>query len=256
MAINSPFESARRKIARAKKHLDDLTREIRTFVESGAYEQVKEDDPNRPGYTLHKIKLIKAIPISIEDSAGDCIDNLRGALDHACYGAAIASGNPNPRNAYFPFAGDAERLETAIKGNSKDVPQEIYPLFRRLAPYKGGDELLWTLNLLCVADKHKIITPMGTGGILSPSINLKGTGFFELPFNPIWDRAKQEMTIITLGPGAKYDYHLQFILFVAFDNVGAASGKAVRGFLWQTMAYIEQIISAIEAETRRAGFLT
>jgi hypothetical protein len=95
---------------------------------------------------------------------------------------------------------------------------------------------------------------MGTG-FLQPGINLQGTGFFELPTPPIWDRAKQEMIIITLGPEAKYDYHLQFILFVAFDNVGTASGKAVRGLLWQTLWHVEQIVAAIEAESKRLGII-
>lgn len=113
---------------------------------------------------------------------------------------------------------------------------------------------MWTLNLLCTADKHKIITPMGTG-VVQPGVNLKGTGFFELPTPPVWDRAKQEMVIITLGPEANYDYHLQFILFVAFDKVGAASGKAVRGLLWQTLWHVEHIVAAIEAESKRLGIV-
>jgi hypothetical protein len=173
-------------------------------------------------------------------------------LDHACFGVAVASRNSNPKHAYFPFARDAERLEAAIKGRCKDIPQEIYPLFRRLKPYEGGNDLLWTLNLLCTADKHKIITPMGTG-FLQPGVELKGTGFFELATPPVWDRTKQEMTILTLGPGAEYNYHLQFILFVAFDEVGTASGKAVRGLLWQTLWHVQFIIAAIEAESKRLG---
>jgi hypothetical protein len=251
---DDPFASPRRKIARAKEHLGNLTREIRAFIDSGAYVQIVEDDSTRPGYTLHKIKLTQKIPQSIEDTAGDAITNLRSALDHACFGVAVASGNSNPQNAYFPFARDIERLEAAIKGRCKDVPKEIYPLFRSLKPYAGGNELLWDLNLLCTADKHKIITPMGTG-FVTPAINLKGTGFFELPTPPVWNHAKQEMVIITLGPGAKYDYHLQFILFIAFDNVGSASGKAVRGLLWQMLVHVGGIVAAIEAESKRLGFI-
>lgn len=253
-STSDPFNSSRRKIIRAKEHIDDLTVTIRAFVDAGAYKQVVEDDPNRPGYKLHKIKLTQTIPPAIENIAGDAITNLRSALDHACFAVATASGNSDPQNAYFPFARNAERLETAIKGRCKDIPQEIYPFFRNLKPYDGGDELLWTLNLLCNADKHRVITPMGTG-FFQPGINLKGTGFFELPTPPIWDCAKQEMVLMTLGPGATYDGHLQFILFVAFDKIGPASGMAVRGLLWQILVHVGQIVADMEAETRRLGFI-
>jgi hypothetical protein len=131
-SMSDPFASAHRKIARAKEHLNNLSKEIRAFIDSGAYEQVVEDDTDRPGYTFHKIRLTKTIPRSIEHIAGDVITNLRSALDHACFGVAMASGNPDPRYAYFPFARNVEGLENAIKGYCKDVPKEIYPLFRSL----------------------------------------------------------------------------------------------------------------------------
>jgi hypothetical protein len=192
--MSDPFTSARRKIARAKRHILDLEREITAFIGENPYIQVVEDDPQRPGYRFHKIKLTKTLPESFADLIGDAVNNLRAALDHACYAVAAASGKIVPREAYFPFAGDASKLDSAIKGRSKDVPQEIHPLLRSFQPYKGGNEILWTLNLLCIADRHKMITPIGTG-IVRPGTNIRGTGFFDMPIPPVWDRSKLRIAI-------------------------------------------------------------
>jgi hypothetical protein len=86
-------------------------------------------------------------------------------------------------NAYFPFAKDAG-LENAIKGRSKDVPQEIYPLLRSFEPYQGGNEILGGLNMRCNADKHKMLTPVGTG-IVRPGTSIRGRGFFSIPDPPV-----------------------------------------------------------------------
>ena len=45
-ATSDPFNSSRRKIARAKEHLDDLTTAIRAFVDGGAYKQVVDEVGN------------------------------------------------------------------------------------------------------------------------------------------------------------------------------------------------------------------
>ena len=167
---------------------------------------------------------------------------------------AAASGKIVPREAYFPFAGDASKLDSAIKGRSKDVPQEIHPLLRSFQPYKGGNEILWTLNLLCIADKHKMITPIGTG-IVRPGTNIRGTGFFDMPIPPVWDRSKQEVIFLTLGPEATFDYKFQFVLFIAFDEIGSVGGEPVRHILAQTIAEVEQTVAAIELEAKRLGLI-
>jgi hypothetical protein len=250
-----PFDSSRRKIARAKEHLVDLKAKIDGFAGENPYIQVIEEDPERPGYQLHKIKLIKAMPEAFADSVGDAVNNLRSALDHACYAVAVASGNTAPRYAYFPFARDAGGLENSIRGNCKDIPQEIYPLLRSFEPYGGGNEILWTLNLICVADKHKILTPVGTGVMRPGNIEAKGGGFLSVPINPVWDRTKQEVKFLTLGPGAAFDYKFDFILFIAFDEIGTVTGEPVRHILDQISTEVERTVSTIESEARSLGIV-
>jgi hypothetical protein len=247
------FKSSRRKIARAKEHILDLERQIRVFAGENPYKQIVEEDPQRPGYLLHKIKLTKSLAPSFSDLVGDAVSNMRAALDHACY-ALAASHKTKPINAYFPFARDAAGLESAIKGRSKDVPQEIHPLLRSFEPYKGGNEILWGLNMMCNADKHKMLTPVATG-IVRPGTSIKGRGFFSIPAPPVWDRTKQEIVILTLGPGAQFDYKFNFVLYIAFDEIELVAGEPVRSILGQTMVEVERVVDAIDAESMRLGLI-
>jgi len=40
-----------------------------------------------------------------------------------------------------------------------------------------------------------------------------------MPDPHVWNRAKNEMELITLGPGAKYQYNFDFRVFVAFNEL-------------------------------------
>jgi hypothetical protein len=123
-----PLESARLKLARGKKHVDDLKAELRAFNDTHPYEKVIEPNLEAFGQVHLKVKLTKPIPKSITVIVGDAACNLRDALDHAVYGIAAANGS-TPKEAYFPFARNSASFENTLKGRCRDVPQEIYPVF-------------------------------------------------------------------------------------------------------------------------------
>src|ERR1035441_10085872 len=81
--MSNPFESSRRKIARAKEHFLNLHREIEKFTLVKPYERVIEPHPDEPDHTIHKIKMTKELPSSIADTTADLVQNLRNALDNS-----------------------------------------------------------------------------------------------------------------------------------------------------------------------------
>ena len=248
------FENSLRKIARAEKHFADLQREIIEFEQSDPYERVIEPHPDKPDHQVHKIKLTKALPESLTDIVGDIAQNLRNALDNAGYTVAVlAAPNTDPKFAAFPFAGSAAQMANAL-GRSKDIPQQIQSLFCGFQPYPGGDDLLWALNEICITDKHKIAVPVGAGSVrLGASV--RGTGFFDMPDPHVWDSTKNEMVLITFGPGADFDYQLNFRLFVAFGEIKVVGGKEVLGVFYNLGSKVQSILMAIEAEARRIGLI-
>jgi hypothetical protein len=250
-----PFRSSRRKLARAKQHIFDLEGQIKSFMERKPYTPCIEPDPERPDHLLHKFKLSESIPDSFEDIAADAVNNLRSALDQACYAIAIASGRQSPRHTAFPFAGSATELENAISGRCKDVPTDIHPMFRAFKPYKGGNDILWALNQICVGDKHKMLMPIGTviGGV---GTKIKATGYASTPSRPQWDRAKNEIVyFITNVHTINFEYDFEFYVTVAFDEIEIISGQSALGVLHNLVGIVEGILMALEAECKRLGFV-
>ena len=112
----NPFEGSRRKIARAKKHLEDLEREAAAFFAEHPYALIRDPDPNNPKHEIHKIRFNKRVPDSIASLTEEAVHHLRSALDNACYSVAVASGLTKPRHTAFPFSGSAAEFENALKG--------------------------------------------------------------------------------------------------------------------------------------------
>jgi hypothetical protein len=245
--MSDPFHSSKYSIARAKNHIRDLERQMHEFIESQPYTEVVEIDAQRVEQ-VHKIKLVKPMPIALQGIAADAVNNLRNALDQAIY--AIT-----PRkNAFFPIAPDAPHFENAVKGRCKHLPQEIIDLLRGFKPYKGGNSLLWALNELSNTNKHAIIRPVAiaSGGIEYWNM-VVNDGASVMP--PVWDRAKNEMELIRLRPGGKFDANFHFISHIAISDVEFVDGQPADAVLNEFVRIVEGVVMAIEAEARRIGLL-
>ena len=128
-------------------------------------------------------------------------------------------------NRGFPFAGNAIQLANAL-GRSKDIPDRIQSLLCGFQPYKGGNDLLWALNEVANTDKHRMVIPIGQG-LARYGASVRGTGYFSMPDPHVWDRAKNEMKLIELGPGATHTYDFGFQFFIAFHDIEFIDGKSV-----------------------------
>lgn len=78
----------------------------------------------------------------------------------------------------FPFGNDA----TAFDNGCTSVPEEIRAYLRQFRCYKGGNEALWALNVVCNRDKHALVIPvlMGYNDI---RVHIR-SGTIESPKNP------------------------------------------------------------------------
>jgi hypothetical protein len=180
-----PLEVPRRKLSRAKEHVADLDSKVTEFFERpDIYEFVVDPDPQEPKHVIHKMRFKEPLPESFTAITADAVNNLRSALDAACYAIAVAAGATKPRHAAFPFAGSFADFENGMKGRCKDIPLDLHALFRAYQPYKGGNDALWALNDICVRDKHTLLG-IGLDTVLG---DLVATGTMRsIPVNPPWD---------------------------------------------------------------------
>lgn len=159
------FYSSRRRLARAEEHISDLEGKVNAFVAEKPWASVVESDAD--GFLhVHKFKSTKGLPEGLANIAADAIENLRSALDNAGYTIALAAGiykaagRMEPKYSNFPFAKSHGELKNSIKGRCRDLPPDIVSLIHSFQPYQGGNDLLWSLNELCNANKHRLLVPM------------------------------------------------------------------------------------------------
>jgi hypothetical protein len=252
------FDSSKRKLDRAQKHFLDLQAKVSAFIQSNPYHRIVDPDANKPDHEVHKIKPVRELGREmndIGDTFGEFVINLRSALDNAGFAIATATGKSNAKNCNFPFAGSLADLNSAI-GRCADLPTGIQSLFIGFQPYFGGDDLLCAINSACNTDKHRSVIP-AFNVFIREQVSVRGTRFFEMPLEHKWDSAKNEMILITLGPGAPddFNYSFQFNVFVALNEIRAVAGQEILGVAHAMGCKIESILMAIEAECRRLKIL-
>jgi hypothetical protein len=254
-----PFDSSHRKLDRSRKHFLDLQRKVSAFIQSSPYHEVVEPHPDKADHEVHKIKPTRALTgelNDIGDDFGEFVINLRSALDNAGYAIAAATGKTDSKYCAFPFAASLSEMVKAV-GRCKDLPREIQSLFLGFQPYFGGDDLLCAINAACNMDKHRTVVP-AFNVFVRERVSVGGTRFFEMPLEHKWDTAKDEMVLITLGPGspADFKYDFQFTVFIAINEVPTVQGQPILAVAHAMGCKVESILMAIEAESRRLGIVT
>jgi hypothetical protein len=159
-----------RRLDRALYHLKSLEAETAAWREEHPHRTWTELDAET-GKKFLWAEIVKAPPASLGLIAGDCLHNLRNALDNLAFQLALAhkkgrlsndiegaSGFPifptDPAKAKSPKP--LEKFNNMTGGIAPLAKAEI----EGLQPYKRGDRFctdpLWQLNKLNVEDKHRL----------------------------------------------------------------------------------------------------
>jgi len=159
-----------RRLDRALYHLESFKAERVAWREKDSHRFRTELDAER-GKKVIWAEVIKPPPASLSLIAGDCIHNLRAALDNLAFELALA-GTEGPlsrgveRGSAFPIyhkdpamSSDRRALkkfEDMIRGTDEGAQTVI----KGLQPYNRGHEFrrdrLWQLNELENIDKHRL----------------------------------------------------------------------------------------------------
>jgi hypothetical protein len=153
------------KMRRARTHLADLQEILEPLIDGDRQEFTLERDAQTSKYLL----IVRGVPR--RDPlwalfAGDCLHNLRSALDYLAYGIALnyATEPPN-ENTQFPI----HESPFGKKGGVRPllVPEVTDPrvldALKAVQPYEGPVPAnptispLWQINKLCNIDKHRLM---------------------------------------------------------------------------------------------------
>jgi hypothetical protein len=178
--MQNPLSGVRIKVDRAKKHLD-LEAAIRAFEALGPYAVTMQEDP-KTGCEVYQFRQSTAIPSDLGALLGDCVHNLRSALDHLA-GILVRAGAGTPGNyTAFPIGADEIHFRSSAIHGLRGAPAAAIKLVRRLKPYKGGNETLWRLHRLDIADKHTLLIPVAAAhDVFIVKSDVRGPGMDHLP---------------------------------------------------------------------------
>src|SRR5829696_2325940 len=158
------FTGVRIKVERAKEHFRDLQARYERFLEAKPYRAIR-DDESHTGDLLWRVEVSEQPPLYGSAIAGDCVHNLRSSLDLLVCEMVRAEGNPVQKHTGFPIFRSAEAYANAFKsgdtGKVDGAPKCAVDLIMKSEPYEGPDNLFGMLNQLDIADKHKLLMPVG-----------------------------------------------------------------------------------------------
>jgi hypothetical protein len=245
------------KTERANEHVRDLESRIETFWAEDAKEVVPEDQ-TEPGYINCRVQGLSDIPPYWGVLIGDALHNLRSALDHLI-GHLIESNNGKISDStQFPIKKTSDAFKSSLKTEVKGISDPALKVLKALKPYKGGNDLLWRLHRLNIADKHKMLVPV-VAGYKSFSFDAVATMRAAFPDAAPWDEAG-EMRIalrpdercpldngdslyrISLVDWPKTDQHPQFTFDIAFGKVEIVDCESVVDTLDELLRLTNEVI--------------
>jgi len=168
------------KLRWAKRHLKALDDQI--ALAAGLHKHVITVE-NDPGTSEYVFKVTGLHPSDADWGylAGDCIHNLRSALDHLVFQLAILAlgrdlTDDEARSCMFPIHANADSFKSAAKGRTKLLRSGEQTRIEELQPFNASDTSIWPprpgylpgvpapvpsllgrLEALDVIDKHRLV---------------------------------------------------------------------------------------------------
>lgn len=257
--------TGRIKIERAKEHIANLEAEIATFIKSDNYRTVPDEDAET-GDFLIRVRARREPPLRWGAVIGDAVNNLRAPLDILVYQRCWSITRTKPSSTVkFPVSETPEYFKTRDLPKVEGAGQSAVDFIEALKPYKGGNDGLWLLHRLDIANKHHNLVPVGQAiatWVFRPLEGLASAfGGLSLPFgfvmgrgdqvtlegikNPVTTQPLKDGAIVYRVPASlrgKVDMNPQFTFTVAFGETEVAEGEPVVETLHQLADLVDGIV--------------
>lgn len=161
-------QSVELKLARAGLQLQSLSGSIAAWATSNPMAADTELREGRLGFRLVQREFLEPAPLDEWGlSLGECVHNLRSALDNLAFALARLRRDPpdKPQRIAFPIFQDRAQFEKVGRGNIDQLPDQAVSLIERLQPFQRDGsaafgtperDALVLLQWLSNADKHRV----------------------------------------------------------------------------------------------------
>lgn len=171
MAIEVPsLSGVEAKLGRARTHLSTLEESIAAVIGPNLQRFVL-DDHDTNGWHALRVYGVPSIDPDWSLLVGDCVHNLRAALDHLAWQLILLDGKTPTKDTQFiirevPFNKGGQPIEPEF--NPRITDPKIRARIEDVQPYRGvNGELsdprvnpLWVINRLDNIDKHRLLLVM------------------------------------------------------------------------------------------------
>jgi hypothetical protein len=180
LSAKSVNQSWRLKIARAKKHLNELEGELGNYSNRHPYEAVRDRKSQKnPNIGRFRLRMTEDPDPMLAVIIGDVLFNLRSALDHLAVALAprrrkskaffpIALIDPWKESGADPDSGDIPQNRRSFESAITGMPGEAVAFIKSIQPYNLPPDVadlhfLYVLSRLENADKHRQLILLSRG---------------------------------------------------------------------------------------------
>jgi len=236
----------RLKIERANRHIDDLAAVCKSFLDSTPYALGRETD-SATGYYHFNITGVQAPPPEVGLIAGDAIHNLRSALDHLACHLVIANGNAPSRQTCFPIFDSVEKYQAMDARKVRGMSQGAIDAIEAAKPYQGGNEALYTLHELDIADKHhSLLITLVAVGEATINVNTTLRNFKAPPFAlpHFQEPLKDGDVFFVCEPGVEHYTKIDFDIALIEPDI--IRGRPLVKMLGQIVQHVNNTVDSFE----------
>ncbi len=148
------LDGPRLKLERARVHLEDLDRRVLSFSDMQAQHVVIHRNPE-----TRKIAWVIAQaeepPEDLGPVVGDCLHNLRSALDHLAWQLVLANGKKPGGKTEFPVWNTPEDFAAKSKDQVRGMDPGVVAVIEESQPYYVSRKSIGTTHQLNRIDKHR-----------------------------------------------------------------------------------------------------
>jgi hypothetical protein len=153
------MESVDAKMIRAHEHLETLERETSEYLSTIKPTMVLKTAPKQPWPWLVMWVNDYIPPIRLSVLLGDCVHNMRSALDNLICGLArTVDPSCACKGTAFPYSENEKAFDANIKRDLVGVPSDAQKIIKQLQPWcdtAPSPNPLLMLNKLSNIDKHR-----------------------------------------------------------------------------------------------------
>jgi hypothetical protein len=166
MSIPPSLQRVTDKIVWTQQHRQTLDAILKGYFQTNPAKIVREQDSGSNDVFV-TVSRTAPIPTGISYAIGDCLQNLRSALDYLVRELVLAANNVPTDHEIFPICDTPKGFKNALRRGQLDgVDPDAVTLIELMQPYNRRENweksALWILNELANTNKHRrlLVTEM------------------------------------------------------------------------------------------------